>query len=623
MSRSYPLSKTGPRWTTTALAGAVMALLVLGHSASAVAGVQALLQSDNVQEGEMVNLRIESDAAQSNKRPDLTPLNADFEVLGTSTSSQTQIINGSRSDKTSWLVRLRPRHTGTLDIPSIRVGDEHTASITVQVREPSAQAKSASRQQLFLEASSVSAGKSIYVQQQIPYIARLYFDDSVQSGELVGPTSADAVVEQLGEEKRYRQKHNGREYNVIERNYAVAPEKSGTLHIAPASFRGTAIAAGDQVGSADNTNNLFAQMLRNTPFANDPAFINGLGAGAAFGNPSQPVATRGEEMTLQIEPRPAAAHGNWLPAEQITLHDSWQDHRPQFKVGEPVTRIITISAKGLAASQIPSLSLEQPGAARIYPESPDNQSRTDGKSIYGISTQTMSYIPNAQGTLEIAPVTLAWWNTVTDSPAVATLSAQAFQVGPGAAPTTANTPSVAQRPVSNAMTAVAVHNPSWLEFTRREWHWPIAALAVMLFIVASGWAWTRRRRGVANTVRRAAPDPQPARKSSVLRVLRQACASNDPHAAARALSDLGQIEWPANAPRGLGALAARLESGAEEVNTLERHLYGAAPSPLWRGEALWRQVGRGLQVRQDVMQRAPNGLDSLYQVRGYPDQQHS
>ncbi len=636
MSRSYLPSQTGPRWTTSALTGAVLVLLVLGHSTSAFARVQALLQRDNVQEGEMVNLRIESDAAQSNKHPDLTPLNADFEVLGTSTSSQTQIINGSRSDTTSWLVRLRPRHTGTLEIPSIRVGDDHTAPIAFKVVEATAQEKSESRKHVFLETSNSSAAKPIYVQQQIPYTVRLYFDDTIASGELAGPASPDAVVEQLGEDKRYRQMHDGREYNVIERNYAIAPEKSGILHIAPASFRGIANVVGATGTTADSTNSLFAQMLRNTPFANNPAFVDSMGAGMAFGNPGQPVATRGQEMMLQIQPRPAATHGNWLPAEQITLHDSWQDHRPEFKVGEPVTRTITINAKGLAASQIPPISLEQPGAARIYPQAPENQSRTDGKTIYGTSTQTMSYIPNAQGTLQIAPVTLAWWSTVTDSQVIATLPAQAFQVEAGAAPTpsdAAPTPSDAapaspnaapasHEPASNTIATVPGHDPSWLDLLRREWRWP-AAFAMMLFAMALGFAWTRRRRGAPNTGPRALKDPLPARKHTVMRTLRQACAGNDAHAAARALSDLGQIEWPGNAPRGLAALAARLESGADEVNTLERHLYGAIPSPLWRGDALWRQVGRGLQVRQSTTQFAKNGLDALYQVRGAVDQRTS
>ena len=97
-----------------------------------------------------------------------------------------------------------------------------------------------------------------------------------------------------------------------------------------------------------------------------------------------------------------------------------------------------------------------------------------------------------------------------------------------------------------------------------------------------------------------------------MRALRQACDHNDPHAAARALRDLGQIEWPQSVPRGLGALAARLATGAEEINTLDRHLYGAGSSLHWQGDALWRVIGRGLQVRQSPLQRAKVGLDALY-----------
>lgn len=108
-----------------------------------------------------------------------------------------------------------------------------------------------------------------------------------------------------------------------------------------------------------------------------------------------------------------------------------------------------------------------------------------------------------------------------------------------------------------------------------------------------------------------------------MRTLRQACNSNDPYAAARALSDLGQIVWPTNAPRGLGALAARLEAGAEEINTLERHLYGAGTSALWQGDALWHAVGGGLQVRQNPLELAQDGLGALYQASAPTDPGHS
>ena len=610
--------RCAPPRTVAPMPGLLLALLVLGIGTSSQAAVQAWLQRDTVTVGETVTLRIESDALQANQQPDLGPLKKDFEVLGTSTSSETQIVNGKRSDKTRWLVQLQPRHDGTLEIPPIRVGDDNTSAMAVTVREASAQTRQEMAKHVFMESESAVAGNSVYVQQQIPYTVRLYFDDTVQTGELSAPTSADAVIEQLGDEGHFKSVRNGRSYNVVERRYAIAPEKSGELHIAPASFHGTALTANDPPTEAANANNPFADMLRNTPFANDPAFMRNFGIGLRSGNTGRPVAVRGDELTLQVRPRPAQATGNWLPAQQITLQDSWQGHAPQPKVGEPVTRTITIEAKGLAASQIPTLSLAQPAGARVYPEAPRNQSRTDGTTIYGTSRQDVTYIPDAQGTVKIAPVTLAWWNTTTDMQSQASLPGLTLVVAPGAMPAPTNPPSnvlpVAGKAATPAATVAAGQAHSWWERSVGAGHWPVAGSALLLAVAAGLlwlWLWARRVAPKPAPPHRARA-PEPGRKRSVLQALRHACANHQTHAAAQALLELARIEWPENPPRGLGALAARLETGAAQVHALDRELYGTQTTSPWQGDALWQALGRGLKPAGNPVPDTEDGLRALY-----------
>jgi hypothetical protein len=549
----------------------------------------------------------------------VTPLRKDFNVLGTSTSSETSFVNGSRSDRTRWLVRLQPRHTGTIDIPPITVGSEHTAALELKVTEPSPQAANQVSKHVFLKVEAAAPGKSIYVQQQIPYTVRLYYDDTVQTGELAAPDPADAVVKQLGEEKRYTAMHGGRQYKVIERRYAIAPEKSGALHIPPASFRGTAAAAQDRQDDAEPADELMDRLLRNTPLANDPFFKGSLGAGMALGDAGQPVAARSQEIMLNVQPRPAGAQGHWLPAEQITLHDSWEDNPPQLKVGEPVTRTITIDAKGLAASQIPPLSLAQPGNARLYPEAPDNQSRTDGNAIFGISKQSVTYIPTAQGTLNIPPIELAWWNTRTNAQSRVALPAREFKVEPGAAGAQSNaTPPVPASVVPQATSAATpltadhpLQSTSLTERLRNHRAWLGAGAALLAIAILSVVAIRRSRRpGFKSGQDATLAAPVPRRKSA-MRALRQACASNDRHAAAAALLDLARAEWPEDPPRGLSAIAARLEAGGGEVSALDRSLYGAR-GLRWEGHVLWEIIRRGLQPKLSEALREDDGLGALY-----------
>ena len=114
------------------------------------------------------------------------PLRKDFEVLGTSTSSETNFINGSISHRNRWLVQLQPLHAGTLEIPPIAVGNEHTAALELHVVPVSREAAIRDAGHVFVEVEGADPGKSIYVQQQIPYTVRLYYDDTVQNGRACG-----------------------------------------------------------------------------------------------------------------------------------------------------------------------------------------------------------------------------------------------------------------------------------------------------------------------------------------------------------------------------------------------------------------------------------------------------
>lgn len=619
-----PSSRTGgiqPKFAGLRLA--LLSMLLLAAASSVWAAVSARLDRNSVALGQPLTLTIQSDGKSADTQPDLAPLRKDFDVLGTSKSSEIRIVNFHRSDSVRWTIQLLPRHAGNVEVPPLAVGAEQTAALTLAVGQPatapgttagaSGDASSASA---FIETDAAAAGKPVYVQQQVPYTVRLFVDGSVRSGDLLAPTSPDAVIEQLGDEQRSTTTLKGHDYTVIERHYAISPEKSGTLTIEPATFRGQAVAPAAQAD--DPGDDMMAEMLRNTPFANNPIFRNRMLGGFA-GAALRPVGASGQPLTLDVRPRPAAAQDQWLPAERIVLHDSWADAAPAFKAGEPVTRTLTIEAKGLAASQIPPLKLSQPANAHIYPDAPVNQSRTDGRAIYGTSKQTVTYIPTAAGALDVAPVDLAWWDTNDNVQRHAELPARSFHVEPGAA-AAGTTPA----PVAGAATSAApgaARTPVPPEAAPAPWqvratdalrsHWQaLASLAVILLAGALGW-WLLRRRTLPDATPHALAAAAPRERAS-RRALERACRAGDSHSAARALLDMARAEWPARPPRGLGELAERLEAGAAEVRALDRSLYGGAASA-WDGTALWRALGNGLRPqRTSATGGAHDDLAPLY-----------
>jgi hypothetical protein len=365
------------------------------------------------------------------------------------------------------------------------------------------------------------------------------------------------------------------------------------------------------------------EFLRHSPFANDPMFTNGLANFPSFADPGRPVTIQSRAVMLDIQPRPAGASGSqWLPAEQVTLIDSWSGHPPEFKVGEPLMRTITVEADGLSGAQIPEIAVAQPADARLYRDASSNESRSDGEVIHGVSKQTITYIPTAQGTLSIPAVELDWWNTRSNSQSRATLPQREFNVKPGSAGLEEMTaaPAPVGAPIALAGTQAANQpaTPAGITTVERlKSHWPYLAgggalMLTMIGILVFG-VRLRRIRQKAGTSAAAATSLPPAPKPKLLlRALREVCEANDSRAAASALLALSRARWPEDPPHSLGALAPRLAHGGEEVRALDRSLY-APDASHWTGVALWAALSDGVQEKPGADRHLGDGLDPLYQ----------
>jgi hypothetical protein len=577
------------------------------------AAVVARLERGTVDSGGVFTLDIDADGAAPGAQPDLSPLQKDFVILGTGTQSETSFVNGRRSDRQRWSVKLRARRAGPGVIPAITVGSEHTEALPLTVAAPSPREAAEIAGHVFVEAGIAGAPRPVYVQQQVPYVVRLYYDDTIQRGELGAPAATDAVVEQLGNDQRGTATRNGHTYNVIERTYALSPEKSGTLHVPPVIFNGSRVVQTEGQGqrTVDPGDDMMARMLRDSPFANDP-MLRGALSRMPFADAEEPVTAQGSAVVLDVKPRPAGVRGDWLPAQAIALHDSWQDRPPRLKAGEPATRIITIEAKGLSASQIPPLTIADPLHARIYPAAADNQSRTDGKTIFGISTQKITYIPNADGTLDVPPVVLSWWDVDSNTPRQAILPALTLAVAPGVvtAGATDASAATAMPTTEHSRTDAAAAVPGLTD--RRPW---IVGGGLLAAVLLAFGVFVGRRHLRARDDRASHTAAVQAPIAVSLRALRQACVANDAQGAAKALLEAARAQWPHDPPRGLRALALRLEEGAAAVIGLEHSLYGAGDVASWRGDLLLEIARRGFRPRRNEMALHDDGLAALYPSR--------
>ena len=178
------------------------------------AAPRAFLDRDRVALGETVTLNIEDAGLAAS--PDLTPLAKDFDVLGTSSSSSVQIVNGSTHASNQLGIALRPKRAGDLAIPPLKVGGAQTQALLLHVAPAPVGAQGNAGDDAFLEAGVDSP--SPYVGQQDVYTLRLFYAPGLTGGQLDDPQADGAQLVHLNGDTRYQTQREGRTYQVVERH---------------------------------------------------------------------------------------------------------------------------------------------------------------------------------------------------------------------------------------------------------------------------------------------------------------------------------------------------------------------------------------------------------------------
>lgn len=395
-----PMSQHG-RLRRAARSFAVL-LLAWTVTGLARAGITTTVGSDEVRVGQSFVLTFQSDADAD--RPDLSPLQQDFEILGTARRTSISIENGRTTRSTVWQVSLIPRRAGNVTIPPVDFGAERSQPLTITIA-PAAGGGDDEGNTLRLEVTANP--QTPYVQQQVLLTVRLYVPQGVDlvDSAFGDPrlTGGDALITAVGKAReRQRIERDVRE-RVIERTYAIFPQGHGELVIEPLAFEGQVF------DSHATTDNPFGQSIRTQRLHSEP-------------------------IRLRVKPVPKEFGGrHWLPAQSLTLVENWSEENADVKAGEPITRSLTLLAKGLTAGQLPEIAVPMPDVVKSYPEAPvlDDHGRSDG--VTGLRMEKQTLIINANGAVTLPEIRIPWWNTATDRPEEAVIPAHTLQVV-GAAP---------------------------------------------------------------------------------------------------------------------------------------------------------------------------------------------
>jgi hypothetical protein len=540
-------------------------LLLIGASA-AQAEIKASVDRQEMYFGESFTLTITSDK-NTNAQPDFTMLDAVFHVGQTGKSSSTQIVNGSVSSKTTWQVLLVPKSMGSHIIPPIEVDGERTEAIKINVKkpDPNAQAKG----DIFIE---IEANKnSAFVQEEILLTVRLLYAINLKNGALSEPGGDGVIVQQINKGTNYNTQRDGKTYQVLERKYAIFAENSGSLTLNPLVFEGEV---------TDNSRPSYGLFQR-----------------------GRPIRQVSEMLELDIKQIPQEFIGkDWIPAKQVTLKQSWSQEKP-YRVGEPITRTINLTAIGLSETQIPDISIDNLDGAKIYQDKTDTMTRTDGQQL--IATKTIKYavIPNDAGQLVIPELNLEWFDTISQTAQTATIPATSLSIAAADVSTTQTPQAINFNPVEITETQATPNTTETLVYSDSGLWKTLTFMFATLWLFTTVFLWSK----IKNKRTPDTDTPVPNKQPISLKKINQA----SPTQIQQTLIDWWNQQHQQQTTN-LGQIKQQLAAGDmhQAIEQLQQQLYNKQPQNL---DINWQQLikqGYFKPVNQTTTETV--GLPELY-----------
>ncbi len=503
-------------------------------------------------------------------QPDFSPLEENFTILNEAQQRQNSLVNGRYRRTIQWILNVIAKKTGELSIPAISFGNDVSQSATLLVtKNTSNPQNNANNQDLFLEVEASSL--TPYVQAQVIYTLRFFQRVQISQASLNEPELADAIIEQIGEDKNYNTELNGNTYLVTERKYAIFPQKSGTKTIKPLV--------------------LTANIVSN----NRPSF-NG------FFNSRQTTTKRvnSKKITLEVKPAPKDFSGkHWIPSEQLYLEEKWSGDIHQMKIGEPLTRTLTIIAKGTMSAQLPDLHAESADyQLKTYSDQPNLKEQKNENGLISLREQKIAYIPSEAGNYTLPAIEIPWFNTKTQKMEVATIPETTITTISSAQPSSNN------QILSPTQLGTTKPEPFVHEVENNLWKW-------FSLLLACGWLATLLLNKKPPKDEIQPINPKQLKLKEVIKTIKRACKDNNQIETKNALLDWGRLKFNET---NLSTIASHCEFRlSEQIIKLNNNLYSTNPLPHWEGKKLFQALAENNALER-LNKKVDNTLEPLYKL---------
>jgi BatD DUF11 like domain len=529
----------------------------------------------------------------SGGNPDLSVLENNFVIVSKSQSQQYNLVNGKSSRKHIWSIILMPKKAGEITIPAIKLGKESTSPIHLVVHK-SPQGKTAAgasqtNQDVFIDVL-VEPKDEVYVQQKIDLTIQIFYRIRLSNMALGQLVINDVIMEQIGEDKQYNKIINKQTYMVIERRYALFPQKSGYLTIPAIRFEAM------QSLSARG------------------------GFGGFFSQQGKPIYKQSNPLNITVKKKPDNYTGkHWLPAENLQVISQHSD-LSSIKVGDSITLTDKIIAKGVLGSLLPTISWPKLDNMKTYPDKANINSQSDKGSIYGLREEKMAIIPVYSGQYQLPERKITWWNTLTNQqeekiiPGISFFVAEAegsISLSDKKADQLANqqkqpSPVLIQEVITNEDTAAQTgsqQSPSILKkysgyaATRENpwfWAWLATSLVLSLLLIASlFFAFKNPSSSTSQIKKNSNKDNSEFNLKDWLKQINQSCSANNKLETMKLLVHWANHNFNSGSkePGNLNTLISKIEDEQlrKNIQQLDLALYSSQATD-WQGNELFNAL---------------------------------
>jgi len=404
----------------------LLSSFILSSLAEAVT-LDSSVNRNQVNTNETLTLRVIIDKQVESSALDLSALKNDFEVLSVTPHRQSGVsfVNGKSESKasTTWTITLYAKREGKLTIPSFTVNSATSKPISINVGN--ATQGQNSTQPLAVKVSTNT--DEIYPNQQ--FIVEIELSAASNVRGLSGPQLVipNADVEAI-DQQDFQRVDNGIERHVALLKYSVFAKQAGEIVIPIMTYTG----------------------IEN-------------GRRGVFGTRGTQVVARSKLLKLSVKDAPSKASQPWFPAQGVSITSRWSSDTSALKVGEPITRTITIAAKGQQASVIPPLDNAIIDAGlKSYKDKPQLNTSKSTQGLIATRVESEAIVANKAGDYVLPALSIDWWDTNSNKWQTSTLEQQTLSVtGSAAASVQAEQGIADAQPINSTSPTNAKTNRLW------------------------------------------------------------------------------------------------------------------------------------------------------------------